>query len=145
MALIQCSECGQQISDKANTCIHCGCPINNEKCSFNEKVLDLLEKLGIYAEFKWTDSKVIAKGVADRGFKVVKTARPGFTNEWYKMYTEDAEPTTEDISKITLLTMMRDMRTVKKILVAGLSIAIIATAIALIVGISAALSVSSYR
>lgn len=31
MALIKCSECGKEISDKAITCIHCGCPINNEK------------------------------------------------------------------------------------------------------------------
>ena len=28
MALINCSECGKQISDKANACIHCGAPIN---------------------------------------------------------------------------------------------------------------------
>ncbi len=27
MALIKCSECGKEISDKANNCIHCGCPI----------------------------------------------------------------------------------------------------------------------
>lgn len=27
MALIICSECGKEISDKANICIHCGCPI----------------------------------------------------------------------------------------------------------------------
>ena len=32
MALINCPECGQQISDKAKMCIHCGCPI--------EEVLD---------------------------------------------------------------------------------------------------------
>lgn len=27
MALIKCSECGKEISDKASSCIHCGCPI----------------------------------------------------------------------------------------------------------------------
>lgn len=27
MALIRCSECGREISDKAAACIHCGCPI----------------------------------------------------------------------------------------------------------------------
>lgn len=31
MALIQCSECGNQISDKANVCPHCGCPINSSQ------------------------------------------------------------------------------------------------------------------
>ena len=28
MALIKCSECGKEISDKANTCPNCGCPID---------------------------------------------------------------------------------------------------------------------
>lgn len=31
MALIKCSECGKDISDKANTCPNCGCPIEKEK------------------------------------------------------------------------------------------------------------------
>ncbi|MBR1376748.1 MAG: zinc-ribbon domain-containing protein [Bacilli bacterium] len=31
MALIKCSECGKEISDKATTCIHCGNPIFQEK------------------------------------------------------------------------------------------------------------------
>lgn len=31
MALIKCPECGQPISDRAGTCIHCGCPIKTEQ------------------------------------------------------------------------------------------------------------------
>lgn len=31
MALIKCRECGKDISDKSNVCIHCGCPISNKK------------------------------------------------------------------------------------------------------------------
>ena len=31
MALINCPECGQKISDKASACIHCGCPIEKNK------------------------------------------------------------------------------------------------------------------
>lgn len=31
MALIKCSECGKEISDKANQCIHCGNPIFEER------------------------------------------------------------------------------------------------------------------
>ena len=31
MALIKCAECGKQISDKANTCPNCGCPLKKEK------------------------------------------------------------------------------------------------------------------
>lgn len=28
MAIIKCPECGQDVSDKANVCIHCGAPLN---------------------------------------------------------------------------------------------------------------------
>lgn len=31
MALITCPECGQQVSDKAQTCIHCGSPLKVDK------------------------------------------------------------------------------------------------------------------
>jgi hypothetical protein len=31
MALVICSECGHQISDKAINCIKCGCPVNSKK------------------------------------------------------------------------------------------------------------------
>lgn len=37
MALIKCPECGKEISDKAPTCINCGCPI--EKDNVNHAVL----------------------------------------------------------------------------------------------------------
>jgi len=30
MALINCPECQKEISDKAESCPHCGCPIKNE-------------------------------------------------------------------------------------------------------------------
>ncbi len=30
MALIKCPECGREVSDKAQACIHCGCPLNDE-------------------------------------------------------------------------------------------------------------------
>jgi uncharacterized membrane protein YvbJ len=31
MALIKCSECGKEISDKAKECPHCGNPINSRE------------------------------------------------------------------------------------------------------------------
>lgn len=31
MALIKCEECGKEISDTTEVCIHCGCPVNNKK------------------------------------------------------------------------------------------------------------------
>lgn len=37
MALIKCSECGKEVSDKAKTCVHCGNPIEQEE---NEKVIN---------------------------------------------------------------------------------------------------------
>ncbi len=30
MSLINCPECNKEISDKAQICPHCGCPINNQ-------------------------------------------------------------------------------------------------------------------
>lgn len=30
MSLIKCPECGKEISDKANVCIHCGCPLEEQ-------------------------------------------------------------------------------------------------------------------
>lgn len=36
MALIKCSECGAEISDKAQSCIKCGCPVEAEKAEINE-------------------------------------------------------------------------------------------------------------
>lgn len=37
MALIKCSECGNEISDKAERCIHCGCPIVRENVVLEKK------------------------------------------------------------------------------------------------------------
>lgn len=31
MALINCRECGKQISDEAINCVHCGCPVKKEE------------------------------------------------------------------------------------------------------------------
>lgn len=32
MAIIKCPECNKEISDKAESCIHCGFIIKQEKC-----------------------------------------------------------------------------------------------------------------
>lgn len=39
MALIKCSECGKEFSDKASACIHCGCPIENENIVKESKMV----------------------------------------------------------------------------------------------------------
>lgn len=43
MALIKCKECNKEISDKATTCIHCGCPIEKE-IEIYDFIKDKLEK-----------------------------------------------------------------------------------------------------
>lgn len=35
MSLIKCKECGKEISDKAEFCVNCGCPINKKKSDNN--------------------------------------------------------------------------------------------------------------
>lgn len=37
MALIKCSECGKEISDKASACPHCGCPMGEIKVTEGER------------------------------------------------------------------------------------------------------------
>lgn len=34
MALIECSECGQMVSENAKSCPKCGCPIDNQSNGF---------------------------------------------------------------------------------------------------------------
>lgn len=47
MALIICPECGKEISDKSETCIHCGFPLVNTKCNINGIVYDFKDELPI--------------------------------------------------------------------------------------------------
>lgn len=35
MALIQCPECGRDVSDRAEKCIHCGCPLDGARQKTN--------------------------------------------------------------------------------------------------------------
>ena len=44
MALIKCPECGKEISDKANACIHCGYPLSQQKEDFYIKRTSLLDE-----------------------------------------------------------------------------------------------------
>jgi len=39
MALIKCPDCGKEISDKAASCIHCGCPIHSAKDSSIKQIV----------------------------------------------------------------------------------------------------------
>lgn len=39
MALIKCAECGRDISDTCDKCIHCGCPIEKKKVSKKRRIM----------------------------------------------------------------------------------------------------------
>lgn len=46
MALIKCEECGQEISDKASSCPHCGAPVQNQaEPDLNEKTFETTNKV----------------------------------------------------------------------------------------------------
>lgn len=48
MALINCSECGKEISDKANTCPNCGAPIKEDEIKREIKAgINITKKLAI--------------------------------------------------------------------------------------------------
>lgn len=49
MALIKCVECGRDISDTSDKCIHCGCPIEKKKVRKKRKII--LAAVGICVLF----------------------------------------------------------------------------------------------
>lgn len=61
MALIVCPECGKEVSDKCEACIHCGYPLINTKCNINGVIYDFKEELPI-ALLERTDDYVSAYG-----------------------------------------------------------------------------------
>ena len=69
MALIKCSECGKEISDKAAACVHCGCPV--PKLNMDQLQLDMGELFG--GQFS---------GFGEAKTRTVKTANePKSTND----------------------------------------------------------------
>lgn len=61
MALIVCPECGKEVSDKSEVCIHCGYPLINTKCNINGVIYDFKEELPI-ALLEKTDDYVSVYG-----------------------------------------------------------------------------------
>lgn len=61
MALIVCPECGKEVSDKSEACIHCGYPLINTKCNINGVIYDFKEELPI-ALLEKTDDYVSVYG-----------------------------------------------------------------------------------
>lgn len=60
MSLIKCPECGRQISDQSESCIHCGFPIkqkDNKYCLVNGKSYDLDFVLKVALNSNTTDQE----------------------------------------------------------------------------------------
>ncbi len=62
MALIQCSECGKEVSDQATSCPHCGNPINDNELKVqlstnSEKPLKIEPEL---TSKKWKKAKLFS-------------------------------------------------------------------------------------
>ncbi|MDE7020981.1 MAG: zinc-ribbon domain-containing protein [Lachnospiraceae bacterium] len=96
MALINCPECGKEISDKSETCIHCGFPlirIANTKCEINGTIYDfekefqvaLLPTIGEYSSAYNMISRKTRMCSAD-ACKLVKIVR------WNKAFPESYTP-----------------------------------------------------
>ena len=75
MALIKCHECGKEISDKAQACIQCGLPLNNQSGLLMVKAQKYPEfgpsptkQIGIYDT---KDDKLVASLHSGSGISVV--------------------------------------------------------------------------
>lgn len=67
MALIQCPECGKDVSDKAQSCINCGCPLENLSSSGTVRIKLSFVKIqnGLNGKQKATifaDDKILWEG-----------------------------------------------------------------------------------
>ena len=84
MALIQCPECGNTISDKAKHCIHCGFPINdtekaasistqkhapNTMCVINGSTYDLSD----LKEYVFSEQRKKEVSLFDKSWELAKT------------------------------------------------------------------------
>lgn len=62
VALINCPECGKEVSDKATACIHCGFPLlktRNTLCTIENKTHDLSEIINRLDSADTTDKKIM--------------------------------------------------------------------------------------
>lgn len=64
MALIQCPECGKQISDKASACIHCGYPLDNKE---EPKLYSM-----VFKGFDKNANRFLTKSILEQVFNIPK-------------------------------------------------------------------------
>lgn len=76
--LIKCSECGKEVSDKANTCPNCGAPVQNN--DNKEKELKDLARKVVYKEI---DSKELHNTLQDKGYTIQEVSK------YFKEYEQE--------------------------------------------------------
>lgn len=65
MALIKCSECGKEFSDKAPACPNCGCPVETMEFPDVDLDEDSMENENDIAESIWTSVQNVAQSAVD--------------------------------------------------------------------------------
>lgn len=60
MALIKCPECGKEISDRAASCIHCGCPIQPQQTTYQAEIPPTPEKVIQHDQVRMSQKQTIA-------------------------------------------------------------------------------------
>ena len=70
MALIKCSECGREISDKAAACVGCGAPVQATPSKVNEPVSVKLNSDGSFLGTRSLLVNLAAKAILQNGWKL---------------------------------------------------------------------------
>lgn len=99
MALIKCSECGKEFSDKASACPNCACPIENNLAT--RKVVIEHKKMGFLGSgveiFIYIDNKMVGK--TKSGMTLELDVPIGKHNIYLEMPTDQASQSASNISK----------------------------------------------
>ena len=122
MALIICSECGKEISDKAEACPHCGCPVSGEikSNSFPMESADINKEIDQKSnKIRWIKPWMLIVGAGvlaavilfivitslPSKYKwnevILKTALPEPTSEYGRLYTNDADDLYLTVNKVS--------------------------------------------
>lgn len=123
MALIKCSECGKEISDKAKSCIHCGCPIEEEElftcdnCGADVREEDTVcPKCGcIFEEDEAEKIKFVKEQLSKNNNSTIYTMKDVIDK--YSMSIEDAKRLVEEVKDGEKATMLP--RSIVKTIIVG--------------------------
>ena len=72
MSLINCKECGKEISDKAENCPHCGFPMN-EIVKFDNEVINIDNEIKELQNEELTDKNDVIKDSVNKEIKSLTT------------------------------------------------------------------------